>query len=95
MNNTEYRLGLILLAICFIGLILTNCTTIDYNYTDPVTGYEKSLTITTWFKGVEDFNVLRTPDIFAMSIGSTSNDDIFGSIATILQYYANPVGIGP
>ena len=67
------------------------CTIIDYEHSNPVTQEYKKLKITTWFKGVEDFNVLRSPDVFAMSIGSTSNDDIFGSIATIIEFYANPV----
>ena len=79
-----------LITICLMGLIAA-CTTINYEHGNPETDTYKKLTITTWFKGVEDFNVLRTPDIFAMSIGSTSNDDIFGSIATILEFYANPV----
>lgn len=81
------------LLMILVSIFMLGCTSIEYVYDHPATGEHKSLTVKTYGKEVKNFNILRTADVFGMTIGSTTNNDIFGSIATIIQEYNNPVGI--
>ena len=72
--------------------LLSSCTTVSYEsrHGDVTETYS----MTTFFKRVEDVSVVRTPDLFGLSIGSTSNDDVFSGVAKILEFYANPIPLG-
>ena len=75
-------------AIAILSLILSSCSTTGYKSFDPVTGHPvEEFSMTTWFKSVENVSVLRSPEVFGLQIGSTSNDDIFGDIAKIIGEY--------
>ena len=75
-------------------LILVGCTTVNYESKHP-SGVVEKYTMRTWFKAVEDLSVMRTPEIFALSIGSTNTDDenIFQSVARILEIYSSSAGL--
>ena len=71
-------------------MMAVGCTTVSYKSENGDVTEQYSMT--TWFKKVEDLSVIRTPDVFGLSIGSTANDDVFGAIAKIIEFYAVPVG---
>ena len=74
-----------------LSLFLIGCTTVKYEATHENNVVEK-YSMTTWFKSVEDLSVIRTPDLFALQIGSTNSDtDAITAVAEILKFYANPV----
>ena len=75
-------------------LILAGCTSVSYESKHP-SGVIEKYTMRTWFKSDEDLSVMRTPEIFALSIGSTNTDDenIFQAVARILEIYSSGAGL--
>lgn len=75
--------------ILILMLVLAGCTTVSYESNTGQGAFEK-YSMTTWFKSVEDVSVIRTPDLFGLTIGATSNDDgnVFEAVAKILEFYS-------
>lgn len=81
------------ILIALVGLLMTNCSMVEYKSYNPTTGTPvEEYSMNTFLKSVEDVTVIRSPDVFGLQIGRTNTDtDVITDIAKILEYYANPV----
>lgn len=85
MYLNKAKIGIL---VAVLVLFVAGCSTTGYKSFDPKTGHPvEEFSMTTWFKSVENVSVLRSPEVFGLQIGSTSNDDIFGDIAKIIGEY--------
>jgi hypothetical protein len=73
------------LLVVLVFILAAGCSTTSYK--NPTT--QEELSITTWFKKVENVSVVRgnADHIFMLEIGSTGNDQIIPQMTELIGAY--------